>query len=274
MSEKTKYSQFAKKHPRLHTALTLLSFFLPMIILTVVLILADMPEGADVLAVYAIFGSMVLGVGLALFVGTNFDSEVFMRLTVYPIAIGVGLIAVPLALTYGGAGFDGGLFEYQLLVFISVLLFALFYSIQREALLDCAARKSGITVKGMKKRLHGFIESLWLGPIHEEYGLGLPSHLNRVFTVVLALTFVCNIFLPLSKAIAVVVLPLGLLTAATSIALELLLIVTSLKNGKRYFESGHKRRLISSLPWFSEIMVLASDGLIIYLMIRTFLQMG
>ena len=272
MSKKTEYGQFAKKHPRLHTALALFSFFLPMLILTVVLILAGMPAGADVLAVYAIFGSLVLGVGLALLVGTNFDGEVFMRLTVYPIAIGVGLIALPLALAYGGVGFDGGLLEFQLLVFISVLLLALFYFVKREALLDRAARKSGIPQKGMKKRLHGFIENLWLGPIHEEYGLGLPYHLNRAFTVSLALTMIFNIFLPLSKAIAVVVLPLGLLTAATSIALEIMLIITSLESGKRYYESGRKRRLLSSLPWFSEIMVLASDGLTVFLMIKTFLQ--
>ena len=122
----SKYIVFKAKHPKMHIANILLSMFLPFCILSLLLIFFKVESGREVLAIYSIVGSFVLGGGLTLCIAVDHNKEVFWRLNVYLIGIGALIMICNIFCAYNKSLFvelDEALLSFQLTCYLSIFYF-------------------------------------------------------------------------------------------------------------------------------------------------------
>lgn len=270
-----KYTIFKAKHPKLHIANVFISMFLPFCLVCLFFAIFKWIDGREVLAIYSMFGSFVLGGGLTLYVAVDYDKEVFWRLNVYPIAIGALILFANIFCACNktlGIEFDEKLLSFQLCCYLSVLWLLLIYFISREAITDHIASNTHLNENQLDKRKTGFFNFLWYRKIHKEFGIGWIYYFNAFFTIILFLFLIGTSFLAFLKSISNVVILLGLIASLLSIILGIFVLVTAAKNKKSYHKT-RRRHLLANIPYFYEIASIAVVLLFAWLQIRQFIAL-
>jgi hypothetical protein len=270
-----KYQVFRTKHPRWHVVNALLSMFLPFCLVALTAFILKVDDSRVILAIYAMFGSFVLGGGLLLCVATDYDKEVFWRLNIYPISIGalitLGNLFCACSTIFDGS-FDSRLLHYQLCCYLSVFWCLLLYGLGREHIEDMLLRKTCLNAGQMDKKKKGFFNYLWYRKIHREVGIGWLYYFNAILTMSILLSLIGVSILVLHKSIPKIVMPLPILTAAGTIILELFVLVNTVKNKKKYFRTN-KKSFLRKIPYFYEVGSIASVVLFTWLQIKAFLAL-
>ena len=271
--KENKYYSFRKKHPMWHMANALLSMFLPFGLVALTTVILEPAEGCAVLAIYAMVGSLVLGGGLLLCVATDYDKEVFLRLNVYPIAIGTLITVGNLFCACSesiSSNFDRGVLQYQLVCYLSVFWFSLLYSLAREAIMDCISRKTRLNENQIDKRTEGFFNHCWYRKIHKEYGIGWIYYFNAILTTAIVLFLIGTTVLVFHKNIAKFVMPLSLFTSLGMAFLAVFALINGIKNKKSYFCSN-KKRLLGRIPYFYDLAEIASVFALVWWQIKCYI---
>lgn len=268
----SKYLVFKEKHPKLHILNVFVSMFLPFCLLGLVFMIFEVVEGRDILGIYSIVGSLVLGIGLTLCVAFDYRKEHFWRVCVYPIAIGAVITVGNAFCAYSNkleTEFNEALLEFQLYCYISIFWFLVCYGLSREAITEHLSSKTHLNEEQLDDRKEGFFNWLWYSQIHNEFKIGWIYYFNVVCTVVNFLFFIATSILVLFKSVADIVITLGLLSAFLSITLDVFMLATAVKNKRSYY-NRKKKGLLNKIPYSYEIGDIILVFVFVFLMVKSY----
>lgn len=271
----SKYVAFKSKHPKLHIANIFVSAFLPFCVSLLLMIIFNGMNGHVAFLAYTIVGSLVLGGGLTLCVAVDYDKEVFWRLNVYPIVIGALIVVCNIVCACNKelcSALNENLLTLQLTCYLSIFYFLLSYSIGREGITDYISAKTHLNEDQIDKRKKGFFNYLWYRKIHKEFGMGWIYYFNAFSTIILFSFFIGTSILAFSKALANIVIAIGVMATVMLIIFGLFMLTMAVKNKKSYLK-GARKRLHSKIPYFGEIANIALVLLFAWLQIKCFIAL-
>lgn len=249
--------------------------FSPVVLVFLVVLIFGFTEGLGILLAYAVFGSFILGIGLASCVAAKYNKEFFWRWGIYPIAIGAVIVVGNVICAHSeriAQVLTEDLLSFQLFCYIGVFWSMLLYYVARDAMEDHLARKTRLTKKQIDDRKNGFFNILWYREIHKEYGIGWMYYFIVFYTTVLMLLLIGTAALVLHRIAIQIVMPLCLVTAIGSIILELFVFAVGRKNKKSYHKTN-KKRLLAKIPGYYEIAIIAVVVVLTYWQMRFYLDL-
>ena len=228
--------EFKRQHPIGYVVLVITgvaAFLLPLMLYTVYLSLRF--SDAGVLGGWpflAIFGCLVMGIGMFNIVAAFIHQYLGHMLTLITFAVGGAAIGFSIFMTENQQLYNPTVSMHYFISLLLLVFNAIIYIGFRYNVGDWLERTRKIKSSQFSRMTKGWKNYWWYKRLHEECGLGAVYYLNKIFTLLFALTLTATSILGLIKYMTLITGPMNILLNVVTAVMSLVSCV--MENKEKY----------------------------------------